>query len=143
MISTCSVDCTAGPGSIDPTAIAYENVRDQQRIEGKLTFAITPRHSLVGSYIDIADEEVNNSFTTNILDTASLVTRQTPNTLLGINYNGVLTDKLFIEAQYARKKFTFENSGSPFTDELQGTLLLDRSRGNARYNSPTFSNDTP
>ncbi len=134
---------TAGPGSIDPTPIAYANVRDQQRIEGKLTFAITPRHSLVGSYIDIADEEVNNSFTTNILDTASLVTRQTPNTLLGINYNGVFTDKLFFEAQYARKQFTFENSGSPFTDPLQGTLLLDRSRGNARYNSPTFSNDTP
>jgi hypothetical protein len=134
---------TAGSGSIDPTPIAYENVRDQQRIEGKLTIALTPRHNLVGSYIDIKDEEVNNSFTTNILDTASLVTRQTPNTLLGINYNGVLTDRLFVEAQYAKKKFTFENSGSPFTDLVRGTLLLDRSRGNARYNSPTFSNDTP
>jgi hypothetical protein len=98
---------TAGPGTIDPTVISYENIRDQQRIEGKLTLTLTPRHSLVGSYIDIKDEEVNNSFTTNILDTASLVTRQTPNTLLGINYNGVLTDKLFVEAQYSKKQFTF------------------------------------
>ena len=134
---------TAGPGSIDPTAIAYENVRDQQRLEAKLTVALSSRHNLVGSYIDIQDEEVNNSFTTNILDTASLITRTTPNTLLGINYNGVITDRLFVEAQYARKEFTFENSGSPFTDLIRGTLLLDRSRGNARFNSPTFSNDTP
>jgi hypothetical protein len=134
---------TAGPGTIDPTVIAYENVRDQQRLEGKLTIALSSRHNLVGTYIDIQDQEVNNSFTTNILDTASLITRTTPNTLLGINYNGVLTDRLFIEAQYARKEFTFENSGSPFTDPIQGTLLLDRSRGNARFNSPTFSNDTP
>jgi len=134
---------TAGPGTIAPTAIAYENVRDQQRIEGKLTVALSPRHSLVGTYIDIADEEINNSFTANILDTASLVTRQTPNTLLGVNYNGVLSDRLFVEAQYSKKEFTFENSGSPFTDLTRGTLLLDRSRGNARYNSPTFSNDTP
>lgn len=134
---------TAGPGTIDPTVISYENIRDQQRIEGKLTLQLAPGHSLVGSYIDIQDEEVNNSFTTNILDTASLVTRQTPNTLLGINYSGVLTDKLFVEAQYSKKQFTFENSGSPFTDPILGTLLLDRSRGNARYNSPTFSNDTP
>jgi len=134
---------TAGPGSSGFSAIPYENIRDTQRIEGKLTLAITPRHNLVGSYIDIKDEEVNNSFTTNILDLASLVTRQTPNTLLGINYNGVLTDKLFVEAQYSKKQFTFENSGSPFTDLERGTLLLDRSRGNARWNSPTFSNDTP
>ncbi|HZI66307.1 MAG TPA: carboxypeptidase regulatory-like domain-containing protein [Thermoanaerobaculia bacterium] len=134
---------TAGPGSINPTVIAYENVRDQQRLEAKLTAALSSRHNVVGTYIDIQDEEVNNSFTTNILDTASLITRTTPNTLLGINYNGVLTDRLFIEAQYARKEFTFENSGSPFTDLIQGTLLLDRSRGQARFNSPTFSNDTP
>ena len=134
---------TAGPGTINPTVIAYENVRDQQRLEGKLTIALSSRHNLVGTYIDIQDEEVNNSFTTNILDTASLITRTTPNTLLGINYNGVLTDRLFVEAQYARKEFTFQNSGSPFTDPIQGTLLLDRSRGNARFNSPTFSNDTP
>ena len=134
---------TAGPGTINPTVIAYENVRDQQRLEAKLTAALSSRHNIVGTYIDIQDEEVNNSFTTNILDTASLITRSTPNTLLGINYNGVLTDRLFVEAQYARKQFTFENSGSPFTDPIRGTLLLDRSRGNARFNSPTFSNDTP
>jgi hypothetical protein len=134
---------TAGPGSSGFAAIPYENIRDTQRIEGKLTVAITPRHNLVGSYIDIQDEEVNNSFTTNILDLDSLVTRTTPNTLLGINYNGILTDKLFLEAQYSKKQFTFENSGSPFTDLERGTLLLDRSRGQARWNSPTFSNDTP
>lgn len=133
---------TAQAGSIDPTPIAYTNLRDTRRLEGKLTLQPFSGHNVVGSYIDIQDEEVNNSFTQNILDLDSLVTRQTPNTLLAINYNGVLTDKLFVEAQYSQKEFTFENSGSPFTDLQRGTLLIDQSRANARYNSPTFSNQT-
>jgi hypothetical protein len=134
---------TQNVGSINPTAIPYTNVRDTQRLEGKLTIQPFAGHNLVGSYIDIEDEEVNNSFTTNILDTASLVTRQTPNTLMAVNYSGVLTNNLFIEAQYSQKEFTFENTGSPFRDLLRGTLLLDLSRAQARYNSPTFANDTP
>ena len=42
---------TAGPGSSGFSAIAYENIRDTQRIEGKLTVSPTARHNLVGSYI--------------------------------------------------------------------------------------------
>src|SRR5262249_49733222 len=40
--------------------------------------------------------------------------------------------------QYSRRRFTFQNSGSQFTDLIKGTLLIDQSRNNARYNSPTF-----
>ncbi len=130
-----------------PIPIAYERGFDERRLEGKLTGAITPRHNVIASYIDIKNDEINNAFTRNILDTDSLIPkRQLPNTLLGVNYNGVLSDKLFVEGQYSRRKFTFVGGGSPFYDLIKGTLIFDRSRGpspGSRYNSPTFKNDTP
>jgi outer membrane receptor for ferrienterochelin and colicin len=134
---------TAGPGSIDPTTIPYTHGTDEKRYEGKLTGAITPSHSIVGTYVDIKLHETNNRFTTNILDLASLTDRDLPNTLLAVNYNGVITQNAFVEAQYSKKKFTFEGGGCPFSDLIAGTLIIDNSRSNARYHCATFSNDTP
>ncbi|MDQ2871460.1 MAG: TonB-dependent receptor [Acidobacteriota bacterium] len=134
---------TAGPGSVNPTPQAYTHGTDEKRYEGKLTGAITPQHNVVVNYIDIKNHETNNRFTTNILDLDSLTDRDLPNTLLSANYNGVLSSKVFVEAQYSKKKFTFEGGGCAFTDLERGTLLLDRSRNNARYNCATFSNATP
>ena len=72
------------------------------------------------------------------MDLGSLVNRATPQDLLSVNYTGILNPNLFVEAQYALRKYTFQGSGSLFTDPIQGTMLLDQSRGNARYWSPTF-----
>lgn len=119
------------------TNIPYQNVRDQQRYEGKLTATLSPKHSLLGSYSKIDDAEDGNSFLT-ILDTASLVNRTTPQDLWSVNYTGSLTDNLLLTGQYSERQFTFENSGATSTDIIGGTLLLDRSRGSARYHSPTF-----
>jgi hypothetical protein len=129
---------TARTGDIDPTPIAYPHGSEETRLEGKLTGAITPRHNVIASYIDIDEVETNQVFTTNILDLASTVAeRETPNTLLAINYNGTLTENFFAEAQYSEKEFAFLGGGSPHFDLIRGTLILDRSRG-ARFNSPTF-----
>ncbi|HXO20126.1 MAG TPA: carboxypeptidase regulatory-like domain-containing protein [Thermoanaerobaculia bacterium] len=118
-------------------SIAYQNSRNQKRYEGKLTASITPQHSLIGSYIKVDDALQGSSFG-NILDTASLYNPSQPQDLRALNYSGVLTSNFFLSAQYSLRKFTFENSGAPSTDIITGTLLLDRSRGNARYHSPTF-----
>jgi hypothetical protein len=120
-----------------PTRIPYVDDRDQQRYEGKLTATLTPRHTLLGSYSKIEDKENGNSFGL-ILDEASLVTRETPQKLWSVNYTGTFTDNLLLTAQYSERKFSFIGSGAPTTDLIQGTLLLDRSRSNARYHSPTF-----
>jgi len=133
----------SGQGTINPTPIAYIHGTDEKRYEGKLTGAITPQHNLIFTYVDIKNHEDNNRFTTNILDLNSIQPRDLPNTLLAAAYNGVLTDKIFVEAQYSKKKFTFQGGGCPFNDLIQGTLILDRSRSNARYNCATFSNLTP
>ncbi len=60
-----------------------------------------------------------------------------PNTLLSINYNGVLTDKLFVEAQYSRRKFTFEDYGASTNDIILGTPIYDLAAGRT-WNSPQF-----
>ncbi|HSS77339.1 MAG TPA: TonB-dependent receptor [Thermoanaerobaculia bacterium] len=135
--NTTAVRDIANPNVIIFPGATYDDVRPQRRYEGKLTASITPSQSLLGSYSKINDKENGNSFGT-ILDTASLVNRETPQELWSVNYTGTLTDNLLLSGQYSQRKFSFIGSGAPSTDLIEGTLLLDRSRGSARYHSPTF-----
>jgi hypothetical protein len=121
------------------TPIAYPHGTKETRWEGKLTGSITSRHTLVASYLDVAASETNQTAQV-IMDLDSLVAyRETPNSIAVFNYNGVLTDRVFIEGQYSKKKFKFVGTGSTFYDIIKGTLITDRARG-ARYWSPTFRN---
>ncbi|HXI11678.1 MAG TPA: TonB-dependent receptor [Thermoanaerobaculia bacterium] len=121
------------------TPISYPHTTDETRLEGKLTGSIARRHTFVASYMDIAASETNQTGQS-IMDLDSLVkSRETPNTFLVGNYNGVLTDRFFIEGQYSKKDFAFVGSGSTFYDIVKGTLVTDRARG-TRYWSPTFRN---
>jgi outer membrane receptor protein involved in Fe transport len=118
------------------TNLPYSNDFDEKRYEGKLTGQIASGHNLVASYLNITNDEINNAFG-NILDYDSLVpARSLPNSLLALNYTGVLSKNLMIEAQYARKEFTFENSGGLLTDRIGGTLLVDTNA--RRFHAPTF-----
>ena len=118
-------------------AITYPHSTKETRLEGKLTGSITSKHTIVASYLDIAASETNQTGQT-IMDLDSLVPeRETPNTLLALNYNGILTDRIFVEGQYNKKDFQFVGSGSRFYDIVKGTLITDRARG-TRYWSPTF-----
>lgn len=118
-------------------AISFTHSDNQTRLEGKLTGQIGAKHSLVGAYLRIRETEGNNTFTP-IYDTASFVQRTLPNALYSAHYNGVITNNFLLEGQYSRRTFAFVNSGSIYTDLVKGTLLLDRSNGNTRFNSPTF-----
>jgi len=70
--------------------------------------------------MDIEASEKNQTGQS-IMDLDSLVAdRKTPNSFWVVNYNGVLTDQLFAEAQYSNKKFAFLNSGSPYYDLIKG-----------------------
>jgi len=119
------------------TFINFPHEFNEKRYEGKLTFSPTSKHTFKGAYTWISNAEDGNFFGV-IMDLKSVVNRTLPQTLLSLNYTGILKPNFFVELQYSSRKFTFEGSGSQFTDLIDGTLLLDRSRGNARYNSPTF-----
>ncbi|MES1243124.1 MAG: carboxypeptidase regulatory-like domain-containing protein [Acidobacteriota bacterium] len=118
------------------TNVPYPKGTDQQRYEGKLTLSPFQGHRLVGSYIKIDEEDLGNSFG-NIYDVRSLNDRSLPQELTAFNYTGVLTENFFVEGQYSERKFTFENSGSKFTDRINGTLLVNTFTGE-RWWSPTF-----
>ncbi len=117
--------------------IPFPEGRDQRRYEGKLTLSPFQGHRLTASYLEIEDSEVGNRFITNVLDLASLNNRETPQELRALNYNGVITENFFIEAQYSEREFTFIGSGSRFTDRILGTLFVDVPT-NARWHSATF-----
>ena len=117
--------------------IPYTNTQDEQRYSGKLTITPVQNHTLTASYLSISNKDSNNVFGT-ILDTASFVQRELPQDTLSVAYNGVFTSNLFFEGMYSNRHFTFKNSGSTYTDIINGTLMRDKSRGNARWNSPTF-----
>jgi outer membrane receptor for ferrienterochelin and colicin len=126
------------------TNIPYDVVATNERVEGKLTLSLTPEHRLVGSYFKIDSATENDRFTTNIMDLRSLTDREDPQELWSVNYNGVLTDNFFVEAQYSKRDYIIGiGSGGTDTSEIYGTLLLDLSRSSRRYWSPTFCGAGP
>jgi hypothetical protein len=125
--------------TVAPLNLPYTATNDRKRFEVKLTGALNSNHRFEGAYTKEALTQVNDTFNTSTsMDLASLYTRENPAQLFTVNYSGVLTSHLFVEARYSRRTFSFINTGSQFTDPIQGTLLLDVNRGSLRYNSPTF-----
>ncbi|HWW61874.1 MAG TPA: carboxypeptidase regulatory-like domain-containing protein, partial [Thermoanaerobaculia bacterium] len=119
------------------TNLSFTNSFDEKRYEGKLTAQITSKHSLVGSYLDLTNLETNN-FSQTIYDFDSIVpSRELPNRLQSVSYNGVLTNNLLIEGQWSEKTFAFINSGGRNTDPLTGTWVQDSVTGSFAF-APVF-----
>ena len=122
-----------------PLNIPYVAENDRKRFELKLTGSLNSNHRLEGSYQKEALTQVNNTFSTaTSLDLASLYTRETPLDSYQANYNGILSNKLFVEGRFSVRHFSFIGSGAPTTDLINGTLLTDQADGGLRYWSPTF-----
>jgi outer membrane receptor for ferrienterochelin and colicin len=115
----------------------WDRIRNEKRFEGKATYALDPSHTFRGSYLAKKTVTEGDAFSTNILDLASLTTRQDPENLTSLNYNGIFGRSFFFEAQYSARQGSVSGAGSQYTDMVRGTLLVDSQRG-ARYNSPTF-----
>ena len=122
-----------------PTNISFPRADENTRYEAKLTITPFQNHTITGSYTNNQTDQEGYYFTTlPILDLNQLYTRQLPNDLLSLNYNGVLTSNLFLEAQYSEKKFKFENSGSRVNELIGGTAMLVQDRGYGQMYSPVF-----
>ncbi len=118
------------------TNLPYTATENLTRYEGKLTFSLNPNHRFVGSYMNRESKDGNYGFTP-FMDLASVYDRKEPEDLAAFNYTGVLSERFFVEGQYSARHFTFENSGSRYTDIDKGTVLLDGTTG-AFYHSPVF-----
>lgn len=119
------------------TAYNYTREDKEKRYETKLTYALTQRHNVKGSYIHRRLDTKNNSFGT-VMDPKTFYDNANDEDLVSLNYTGVLTDRVFVEGQYSMRDTSFIGTGSSFTDLVRGTPIWDRSRGQARFNSPTF-----
>ncbi|HWS71143.1 MAG TPA: TonB-dependent receptor [Thermoanaerobaculia bacterium] len=129
---------TGNPASSASPRLDYTEGNDQKRYEAKVTAQITARHNVTGSYFSVDTQGTNTRFTNNIYDAASLTTRDDPESLRALRYDGFFAQQLLIEAQFSRRTFAFESSGSQFTDLIRGTVVFDRANANARFNSPTL-----
>ena len=116
--------------------IGYVDQLLNKRYEGKLTGQITPKHSLVASYLHNNTDESANRFG-NAVDLRSLTPRSLPNWLESGHYTGVITNSLRVEAQYSRRYFAFVGGGGPKDDLINGTLLRDNTTAQRLW-SPTF-----
>ena len=122
--------------TIQPINLAYQSEDQRKRFEVKLTGSVTSNDRFEGAYAKESLKQLkqlkqlNNTFSTaSSMDTASLYNRDTPLDLYTLNYNGILTPQLFVEARVSARHCSFIGSGSPFTDIIKGTLLQDRARG--------------
>lgn len=110
--------------------IPFETETDDQRLEAKLTLALADAHQLRGTYLEIDEEQkgishgglANFGLTT---EDGSLQDRQLPQEALSLDYSGVLTPRFFLEAQYAEREFTFEDSGGMDDSLAGGTPVWD------------------
>jgi outer membrane receptor protein involved in Fe transport len=123
--------------TVAPASVPYTFGDDEKRFEGKVTQGIANGHTARVAYTNIRETQTNYGFSS-FMDLRSLIDRKLPQNLVSVNYNGVLTPNFFIEGQYSSRHFTFSDAGALSTDLIDGTLLLDRQRGNLRYWSPTF-----
>ena len=98
---------------------------------------MNPKNTAKVSYLGKSLGTENDSFST-IMDQASLYNSNVAESLLAGNYQSVLTNNLFIEAQYSQRIMDTTGVGSSYMDVLQGTPIWDRSRGQARFSAPTY-----
>jgi carboxypeptidase family protein len=89
-----------------------------KRAELKLTGTVAPSHTLQGTYINNSTEQANTSGLplTTLVDASTLYTRQLPNHLFALNYNGVMASNALASFQYSHKKDGRRNNGGRSTD---------------------------
>lgn len=91
--------------------LTYNLTDKERRFEGKLTANLTEKHSLVGSYFDISRKQTGNCQLGCLTEMTLQDPRELPNKFYTLNYNGVLTNSFFVEANYAKQLFSFVGGG--------------------------------
>ena len=118
----------------------YPTTDDERRLEAKLTWAITPNHRVIGSYMDVENTQTNYSQPIPMEPSVIDPSRSLPMDSLALNYTGVLSESFFLEGQYSERHFTFDDSGGEAIDDpINGTEIIVYgygSAGSSRYCAP-------
>ncbi|MCD4747749.1 MAG: TonB-dependent receptor [Thermoanaerobaculales bacterium] len=120
---------------------AYPTGDDQTRLEAKLTWSPHVSHRFIGSYVDVDHTQTNDDFLNSGMEPSHIDPERTlPNTLMALNYTGVLSDNFFVEGQYSKREYAFVDSGgSGMGDRINGTEI--NVYGYGRAGAATFCGD--
>jgi hypothetical protein len=131
----------------NPTVYAYTVNSSNPRQEYKLTANLTQRHSIIGSYLN-NDLKADKNCQGTCIDLRTLNTSgvENPNNFKTLHYNGVITNNLLIEGDWAKKYFAFVGFGgsqppgaTSAHDLASGTTLRDAfTGGGGTGNAPLF-----
>jgi outer membrane receptor protein involved in Fe transport len=126
------------------TNIPYTFTQSEKRYEGNATYSPNSNHRVYGAFTKILLDQLNQS-QQSVMDLTSLYNASVPQDLFTLSYSGVLSPRLFVEARYNSRHFTGQGAGSPFKDVINGTLLIDLSKGGSafRYWTSTFCGTCP
>jgi len=93
---------------------SFTSQTDQDRFQIKLTGAITSNHTVEASYLDY-DNTVSNydPFSWVAEPNAIIPQRQDPRKFYTVDYQGVITEKTFLNAQFAKKDVSIVSGGQP------------------------------
>src|SRR5206468_12416117 len=108
-----------------------------------------PAQTVQASYINNATEQANVSplSAAALLDAGMLTTRQLPNRLFGVNYNGQLTPSLFATVQFSDKYQGFRHNGGTSSNIVDSPFVTTGATagvpGNLYYHAPYLDATDP
>jgi hypothetical protein len=117
--------------------VPFNIATDAKRTEGKLTGQVTPKHSLVATYLNSPLSATNNCQLGCLEPQALDPSIQQGNNFYTGHYNGILTNNWLVEALYSRKTFAFIGFGGENRDNVAGSPLL---AWNSSFTSITDAN---
>jgi hypothetical protein len=124
--------------------VSFPVVTDEKRWEGKLTGQITPKYSLVATYLKVPLTASNNC-QLGCLDTLTLDPSITQaNDFKTAHFNGVVTNNWLVESLYSRKTFTFIGFGGVGKDPVLNSPVLVYNAAGTRQgtaHAPYFCGD--
>jgi len=130
--------------SFPATGIKYDTLSDNKRGEVKFTSTPFANHTFQGNYTTNPTTEDLPAIGGYEIDPATLITRRTPNNVFGANWRGVLNSKLFAEAAYSQRHFSFLDAGGTSTVLNDSPIFtLTQNSGNWAYNAPYFDATDP
>lgn len=101
----------------------FERGDKDERMEVKLTGAVTPRHNIVASYLEAPRTRTNDCQLGCIDMTSVDPTNSLPLEYTTLFYNGVITNNFLVEAKWADKNFEFLGTGGEDTNLITGTPI--------------------
>jgi outer membrane receptor protein involved in Fe transport len=135
-------------GLPNPAIGAYTISQSTPRNEAKVTANVTSKHSIIASYINNNQKaDKNCQFTCLDLRNINTAGVKNPNNFKTLHYNGILTNNLLVEGDYAKKYFAFVGFGgstpahqaNPTAAYLaEGTPGIDQLVTGGFFNAPYF-----